>query len=290
MYELHHLKGNTYYIDGPTNIGVYMLNSNECVLIDSATKEEASIILDVLAKNNLKLRYIVNTHCHIDHSGADYDLVVETGCKVITSGIEKAFMLEKRLDVGLLYGGLPLNEFKNYFINADNRFKIEGLDALPNGLEAFELPGHHNGMIGIKTSDDVYFVADAYCSKEIVDKQKILLIYDIKGYLNSLSLIESFKGNYIVPSHDNVTTNADDIIEYNRSKIFDIKNYILSILDNELSAEEVIANITAHYNLRMTHNRYLILSPTIKSYLSDLSNDGLIKSYFIDNILKFKRI
>ena len=28
MYELHHLKGNTYYIDGPTNCGVYVLNDN----------------------------------------------------------------------------------------------------------------------------------------------------------------------------------------------------------------------------------------------------------------------
>lgn len=289
MYELHHLKGYTYYIDGPTNLGVYKLNATDCVLIDTGTKEEAEIIENVLIKNNLKLKYIVNTHCHIDHSGADYYLVNKTNCKVITSGIEKAFMLEKRLDVALLYGALPLEEFKNYYINADNRFKVYELDELPKGLEAFELPGHHNGMIGIKTNDDVYFVADSYCSYQIVDKQKVLLIYDIKGYLNSLKLVESFKGNYIVPAHSDVTTDPSDVINHNRNRIHEIRNLILAILEKEMSIEEIIAYITNHYSLRMTHNRYLILAPTIKSYLSDLSNDGLIINYFKDNILYFKK-
>lgn len=200
MYELHHLKGNTYYIDGPTNLGVYKLNDSDCVLIDTGTKEEEKIIEEVLIKNYLNLKYIINTHCHIDHSGAD-----------------------------------------------------------------------------------------SYCSYQIVDKQKVLLIYDIKGYLESLKLVESFAGNYIVPAHSDVITNPIDVINHNRNRIYEIRNLILSILENEMSIEQVIAYITNHYSLRMTHNRYLILAPTIKSYLSDLSNDGLITNYFKDNILYFKK-
>ena len=40
MYELHHLRGNTYYVDGPTNCGVYVLNEKkEALLFDCGTEE-----------------------------------------------------------------------------------------------------------------------------------------------------------------------------------------------------------------------------------------------------------
>lgn len=290
MYELHHLKGNTYYIDGPTNLGVYILNKeNECVLIDTGMIQEQEIIYNVLLDNNLKLKYIVNTHCHIDHSGGDFYLIEKTGCMVITSDIERAFMLEERLDVALLYGALPLSEFKNYYINANNRFPVYNLEYLPNELTAIDLPGHHNGMIGIKTIDNVYFVADSFCSKEIVNKQKIMLIYDIKGYIDTLELVKSFIPNIIVPSHAEVIDNPSEIIDFNKKQVLDNINLILSLLNDELSIEEIISKVCYHYNLRMTHNRFLIVYPTIKSYLSQLSNDGLIKSSFINNILKFKK-
>lgn len=287
MYDLHHLKGNTYYIDGPTNIGVYKLNETDVVLIDCATSQEAAIIETVLRRNNLNLKYIINTHSHADHSGANLYLMKMTGCKVIASKIERAFLRDSKLDIGFLNGGYPLNEYDNRLMHIDDQREIYSLEMIPQGLRSFKLPGHHYGMIGIKTSDGVYFIADTLGSKDLVLNQKILLIYDVEGYLKSLDYVESLNGNILVPSHSNVTTDILDLVDINRKQIYDNIDLILRILDNEHTIEEVIALVFDNYKLKISYNKYLLISSTIRSYISYLSNKKIIKHYFKNNKLVF---
>ena len=288
MYDLHHLKGNTYYIDGPTNIGVYMLNKTECVLIDCGTAYEGPIVETVLRRNNIKLKYIVNTHSHADHSGANLYLMKITGCKVIASKIERAFFRDAKLDLGFLNGGYPLDEYDNKLLHIDDQDEIYSLEILPRGLRSFKLPGHHYGMIGIRTSDGVYFIADTLGSKDLVDKQHILLIYDVEGYLNSLDYVKSLDGNILVPSHSEVTTNISDLVEFNRNKIFEIIDVILDILKNPMTIEDCVALIFKHYSLRISYNKYLLITSTIRSYIAYLSNNKRLDKEFKDNKLLFK--
>lgn len=286
-YELHHLKGKTYYIDGPTNIGVYKLNDTDICLIDCGTSSEGPIIETVLRRHHLRLKYIVNTHSHADHSGANLYLMKMTGCKVIASKIERAFLRDSKLDIGFLNGGYPLNEYDSKLMHIDDQKEIYSLERLPRELRSFKLPGHHYGMIGIRTADGVYFIADTLGSKELLDRQHILLIYDVQGYLDSLDFIQSLEGNILVPSHSTVTTQIRELVEFNRRKIFEIKDEICGYLAEEHTTEDIIAYIFRRYNLRITYNKYLLISSTIRSYLSFLSNQGRIKNYFKDNKLFF---
>ncbi len=289
MYDLHYLKGNTYYIDGPTNIGVYKLNDTDVVLIDCGTYQEGPMIETVLRRNHLKLKYIVNTHCHADHSGANLYLMKMTGCKIIASKIERAFFRDSKLDIGFLYGGYPLDEFDSRLMHIDDQKEIYSLEELPKDLRSFKLPGHHYGMIGIRSADGVYFIADTLGSKELVDKQHILLIYDVNGYLESLNYVESLDGNILVPSHSGVTTNIKNLVDFNRNKIYEIMDVLLDYLSTEHTIEEIVAHIIEHYNLRISYNKYLLITSTLRSYLSYLSNSKKIKNYFKDNRLVFKK-
>ncbi len=287
MYELHHLKGNTYYIDGPTNIGVYKLNATDCVLIDCGTSKEGPIIETVLRRNKLNLKYIVNTHSHADHCGANKYLMKMTGCKIIASKIERAFMRDNKLDIGFLHGGYPLDEYDNRLMHIDDQKEILSLEHLPKELRSFKLPGHHYGMIGIKTSDGVSFIADTLGSKKLVDSQHILLIYDVKGYLKSLDYVEGLDSNILVPSHSEVTTSIKDLVEFNRNKIYEIIDVLLEMLKNPLTIEDCVAKIFEHFNLKISYNKYLLITSTIRSYLSYLSNNKKIDKLFKDNKLYF---
>ncbi len=287
MYDLHHLKGKTYYIDGPTNLGVYLINDKDCVLIDCATSKEGPQIETVLRRNGLNLKYIINTHSHADHSGSNLYLMKMTGCKVIAPKIERAFMRDSKLDIGFLNGGYPLDEYDNRLLHIDEQKEIYSLEEIPRGLRSFKLPGHHYGMIGIKTSDGVYFIADTLGSIELVDKQHILLIYDLEGYLKSLDFVEGLDGSILVPSHSEVTTNIKPLVSFNRNKIYEIMDNIIDILKSEKTIEDIVAEIFLRYNLKISFNKHLLITSTIKSYISYLSNNGKIDKYFKNNKLYF---
>ena len=286
-YELHHLKGNTYYIDAPTNIGLYKLNEKDICLIDCGTKDDGVIIYELITKYGFNLKYIILTHSHADHSGGSMYLCEKTGCRIIASKVERAFLSDNKLDIGFLYGGYPLDEYDNRLMHTDDQNEILSLSSIPEGLSSINLPGHHYKMIGIKTSDDVYFVADTLGSIDLVGKQRILLIYDVEGYLNSLDYVESLNGNIIVPAHSAVTTNIKDLVTFNRNQIYENINNILSYLNEERTVEDVVAYIFDIYELKISYNKYMLITSTIRSYLSYLSNSGRIKNYFKNNKLVF---
>ncbi len=290
MYELHHLKGNTYYIDGYTNLGLYKLNETDVVLIDVPVKAAGAAIETLLRRYGFKLKYIVNTHSHPDHSGCNEYLIKQTGCEIITSRIERAFMRNNKLDLGFLSGGYPLDNYDTPLMHVDEQHDIRSFLHLPQGLRSFKLPGHHYDMRGIKTSDGVYFIADSICTKKLIDKEHIMLIYDIQGYKKSLNYIKSLKGHIMVPSHCPISTDLNDLADYNLAKMAEIEKVILDVLAIDLSYDDIIAKVLAHYNIRISYNKYLLMGSTIRSYISYLCHNKKLKSYFKDNKLMFTKV
>ena len=70
--QFNKIKGNTYFIDAPTNIGVYVFKNKTCLLIDTGIDNtQAGKIDEVLKAQGLHPRYIINTHSHADHCGGN---------------------------------------------------------------------------------------------------------------------------------------------------------------------------------------------------------------------------
>ena len=287
--ELIHLKGNTYYIKGFTNLGLYMLNDKDCILIDCPFKKDGPKIYELLKKHNLNLVYIVNTHSHPDHTGSNEYLIKQTGCKVIASRIERAFLRNNKLDIGFLSGGYPLDNYDTPLMHVDDQHDILSFRHLPSELRSFRLAGHHYDMRGIKTKDNVYFIADSICTKELIDKENIMLIYDVEGYKNSLNHLKKLKGNIMVPAHCPVSKDFDELVDYNLAKMNEIESVILNILDSDKTYDDIIQGVFNHYNIRITYNKYLLMGSTIRSYLSYLTHLKMLYTYFKDNKLYFTK-
>ena len=224
---------------------------------------------------------------HADHSGGWEYIYKKTNCKMITSKVERGFFRDPKLDIGFLYGGYPLDEYDGKLMHIDMNDEIYGMEELPECINWFHLPGHHWGMVGIKTPDDVYFVADTLGSIDLVERAHILLIYDVKGYLDSLEFVESLDGHMVVPSHSEAATNIKPVVEFNKNKILEIQNVLLEYLKEEHNCTECTTHIFNHYNLRISYNKYMFILSTVRSYLSYLSNSKRIKNYFKDNRLVF---
>jgi len=285
--ELHKLCGNTYYIDGTTNIGLYKLNDTDVCLIDTGFASAGPRIYEILKENHFNLKYIINTHCHADHIGANKYLMNIYNCQMITSQIERAFARDDKLDIGFLYGGYPLECFDTPLMHIDEQKDILHLSKLPEGITSFRLKGHHYDMVGFKTSDNVYFVADAIGNKDTIYSQHILLIYDVKGYLESLHMINGFNGNFIVPSHSEVTKNISTLVGINVAQINAIIDLILLNLKTPMTLENLVKNIFDYYKMHITYNKFLLVTSTIRSYLAYLYNEKLIETRFENNYLYY---
>ncbi len=127
----------------------------------------------------------------------------------------------------------------------------------PKELEVIPLHGHFFDMIGIRTPDDVVFLADCISSESTLDKYQITFIYDIAEYLNTLDKVESMETAMFVPAHSDVTGDITGIVQLNRQKVFDISNDIQSIIKTPMCFEELLKLLFDEYGLVMDFEQYV---------------------------------
>ena len=144
-------------------------------------------------------------------------------------------------------------------------------------------------MIGIKTDDDVYFLADSLFSEETITKYHLFFIYDVKEYLNTLDYLSTLKGNILIPSHCEATNDISYLIEINKTKIKEIIEKIYNACEKEMTFERILKYIFDEYNLVMNENQYVLIGSTIKSYLSYLHDENRLTYEFKNNQMIWKQ-
>lgn len=288
--ELIKVGEKTLYIKNNTNIGVYKINDNDVYLIDTGNDKEAGRkILKILSENNLNVKGIINTHSNADHIGGNKMIQERTDALIYSDGIEVDIINHPILEPSILYGGYPFKNLQNKFLMAKES-NAKQIENLPEGLEYFKIKGHFFDMIGIKTSDDVYFLGDSLFSEETISKYRIFFIYNVKEYLETLDFLNTLEGTLFIPSHVEETKNIKELIKINRNKINEIVNYLLNICKVEKTLEDILKEVFDYYKLTINETQYVLISSTIKSYLSYLIDEEKIEYYFNCNKMYFKTI
>lgn len=289
--ELINVGEKTYYIKNATNIGIYKVDTNNVYLIDTGNDKEAGKkILKIIDEQGWNVKGIITTHSNADHIGGNKIIQDRTNCIILAHNIEKCFAEYPILEPSFLYGGYPFKDIRNKFLLAKESVVTPIEDNLPDGLEYFTLKGHFFDMIGIKTSDNVYFLADSLFSEETINKYHLFFIYDIKEYLNTLDYLNTLNGKLYIPSHCEATSDISSLIEMNKNKIQEIIGKIYNVCKKEITFEDILKYIFDEYNLIMNPNQYVLVGSTIKSYLAYLSDEGKLSYEFKDNKMLWKQI
>ena len=289
--ELVRVGEKTYYIKNATNIGIYKIDETQVYLIDTGNDKDAGKkILKIIDEQGWKVKGIITTHSNADHIGGNKVIQDRTNCTILAYNIEKSFTEFPILESSFLYGGYPFKDIRNKFLLAKESVVTPIENNLPDGLEFFTLKGHFFDMIGIKTSDNVYFLADSLFSKETITKYHLFFIYDVREFLNTLDYLNTLNGNLYIPSHCEATNNILSLIELNRNKVNEIMNKIYNACEKEMTFEEVLKYIFDDYNLVMNANQYVLVGSTIKSYLSYLYDENKLCYEFKDNKMVWKQV
>lgn len=285
MYELIQAGARTYYIDCPVKIGVFLLDGSHACLIDGGSgKDAAKKALKLLDARGWALSCVVNTHSHGDHIGGNQLLQSRTGCKIFAKGIERAFTLAPVLEPAFLYGGFPPDLLRNRFLEAapSKALPLDDPD-FPPELEVLDLPGHAFDMIGLRTPDDVLFLADALASAETMEKYQVSFLYDVEGYLSTLQALERMQAKLFVPAHAAATGNIAPLARLNREKTLQIIGYLLDLCKTPRSFEEILQAVFADFSLTMDCNQYVLVGSTVRSYLAYLQHQRKADIRFCEN-------
>jgi len=288
--ELIKVGEKTYYIKNNTNIGIYKIDNENVYLIDSGNDKDAGKkILKIIEEQGWKVKGIIATHSNADHIGGNKIIQDRTNCDIYAYNIEKSFTEFPILEASFLYGGYPFKDLRNKFLLAKES-NVKPIDNnLPEGLEYFTLKGHFFDMIGVKTSDNVYFLADSLFSEETITKYHLFFIYDVREFLNTLDYLNTLNGSLYIPSHCEATDNINSLIELNKNKINEILELIYECCKNEVTFEYILKYIFDKYSLIMNANQYVLVGSTIRSYLSYLCDENRICYEFKDNKMLWKQ-
>jgi len=292
MFEIVEAGKNTFYINLPSKIGIYKISEKEVVFIDSGNdKGVAKRALKNITEKGWELKAIFNTHCHADHVGGNAYLQEQTGCKIYCPKIDCGAVNDTVLNPIMLYGGYPVNPLFHRFYFAGNSV-AEPLteDVLPEGLEIVPLVGHTLGMVGFKTSDNVYFVADTVSTKETLERYPATYIVSIPKAFRTLDYLETLDGTLYIPSHTEPVANIKELTEPNRQSMLRFIDRVLKLCQEPLTHEQIVKKVFSDSTIPFNMVQYALISSTIKSYTSYLVNSEQMELLLEDYEVKFKTV
>jgi glyoxylase-like metal-dependent hydrolase (beta-lactamase superfamily II) len=301
ILELKQLGERTWYIPGRVNVGYYE-EDGKGYLIDTGLDDDyGKKILKLLNETRgTPLRAIVNTHSNADHIGGNALIQKRTNCEVWATRIEGVMTEWTPLESLWLWSAWPFKEIRGKFIEAKpskvtfiDKAKAEGeYPIMDTALTAVPLPGHYLDMIGVKTPDGVFFVADALFDPAILEKYRFCVMIDVEAGLKTLDMLENSRGiTWFVPCHAPAVRDIGELARQNRDAHARVSEAVYGTLTpgRALSREDILAEIGLAENLEMDAAHLLLNLSSVSAHLTYLSAQNRVEAAVKDCRLLWKR-
>lgn len=291
MYELVQAGPHTYYIDCPAKMGLWVADGGAYLIDSGGDASAAKKARRHLDANGWTLRGIINTHSHADHIGGNHFLQQQTGCPVFAVGMDAAFTRHPMLEPALLWGGYPSQDLRHKFLLAQESDPRPVEDpAFPKALEVIPLPGHSFDMIGIRTPDNVVFLADCLSSAATLEKYRVAFLWDVAAALRTLEVVEGLEAALFVPAHAEASADVRPLVRLNRSAICAVADDLVELVREPITFETLLTALFDRYGLTLTMEQYALVGSTVRSYLAWLRDSGRVEPVVACNRLLWRAL
>ena len=310
-----------FVIPGVTNVGVITdSKKSEIYLIDTGrTFEQGEQMFSVLqehfgpletgaAGQKYKVKAIINTHAHADHTGSDALIQQKTGCEIYLSAAERGILENPYLQSSILWGGFSPKEFHNSLympalvqhtklIDFSKTIKIAAPDGCTYKMSFMELPGHYFGDTGVlitaANGEKILFAGDAISNRAELGKYWIQFMVQPDKCAETLVKICHIENLcWCIPSHGKfIKDDLNETAELCTIAIYSTRQSILNALKKgPLSTEKLIQEVARQHNISMGLGQYNLVSATIRSHLSSLREKKMIKMKVVENVVIWESV
>lgn len=286
--ELKQIGPKTFCIEHDTNIGIHFTDDGRMYLIDTGSKGDGEKIDEILSREGWVPSCIINTHTHIDHIGGDEFLMRKYGIPAYCTDYDMAFAHYSELEAAYMNGGYPAEKLRTIFAHP-GMIGFRSIEKeTPDGIDWTYLPGHSFGMIGIRTSDDIWFLGDSYLSRNFLKQYTFGFIYNVEAYIDTLKKLKEFKGALFVPSHGILETDIVPSLEQNLRSVAEMCSMICETCREYRGQDEILQQMYERLRMHARPAQHALLSSTVKSYLTYLQDRNKLECRFVDNIMKWR--
>lgn len=286
--ELKQIGSKTFCIEHDTNIGIHFTDDGRMYLIDTGSKGDGEKIDEILSREGWVPSCIINTHTHIDHIGGNEFLMRKYGIPAYCTDYDMAFAHYSELEAAYMNGGYPAEKLRTIFAHP-GMIGFRSIEKeTPDGIDWTYLPGHSFGMIGIRTSDDIWFLGDSYLSRNFLKQYTFGFIYNVEAYIDTLKKLKEFKGALFVPSHGIIETDIVPTLEQNLRSVAEMCSMICETCREYRGQDEILQQMYERLRMHARPAQHALLSSTVKSYLTYLQDRNKLECRFVDNIMKWR--
>ena len=286
--ELKQIGPKTFCIEHDTNIGIHFTDDGRMYLIDTGSKGDGEKIDEILSREGWVPSCIINTHTHIDHIGGNEFLMRKYGIPAYCTDYDMAFAHYSELEAAYMNGGYPAEKLRTIFAHP-GMIGFRSIEKeTPDGIDWTYLPGHSFGMIGIKISDDIWFLGDSYLSRSFLKQYTFGFIYNVEAYIDTLKKLKEFKGALFVPSHGILETDIVPSLEQNLRSVAEMCSMICETCREYRGQDEILQQMYERLRMHARPAQHALLSSTVKSYLTYLQDRNKLECRFVDNIMKWR--
>lgn len=241
--EAFHVQGNVHMLVGAdANIAVQTGEDGVLVVDTGGRGDRDAVLAAVRRLSDGPIRWIVNTHEHLDHTGGN-ETISQAGMTV--NGNPAAIIAHERTLTSMSAAGravteLPLNSFfearRDFFFNGEAVF----LEHVPGAHSGGDILVYFRGSDVLVTGD--LFVTTHYPVIELDAGG------GVDGFVAGLNRMLDIAvpahlqegGTYVIPGHGRVGDEAD-VLEY-RDMVVILRERIARMIDDGMSLAEVVAS------------------------------------------------
>ena len=285
--ELRRVYGNTYAAVGATALmPVYKLTEQDIVLMDTGyARLDRSALTNLIEDNGFRLRGIICSHAHFDHTGNVRYLQQRYGClaaaQIIEAGISVNPDAYRANYVALTYG-----KSREYFLEECFTADViigpedEYLDFCGVRFGILQLPGHSAGHIGVVTPDGVAYVGDCLIDQQQIDSAKLPTSMFIAKDLESKERLRTVDAPAYIVAHKQVLTDRaafNALIDENIAFIHAKERELLDDLTDGMTFSDWIAAFCKRENVRTRNElKFSIVERNFSNFAAWLTDTGRV--------------